>query len=150
MEVLKLIDYMEEELTKASTVPLTGKRLVDVEKCLDMLYDLRAELPAEVKKASIIVRDHDAIIEDANKEAEMIQQEAEQQFEQLVSEHNITQEAMRRADEIVKRAMAQADQARRECDHYIVELLGEVEHHLDQVLGDIHQNRMDILKPQQR
>ena len=51
MNVMALLEYLDEELSKSATVPLTGKRLVDVEKCLDIVSELRVTLPDDVKDA---------------------------------------------------------------------------------------------------
>ena len=57
MNVMALLEYLDEELSKSASVPLTGKRLVDVEKCLDIVSELRVTLPDDVKDAEVIVRD---------------------------------------------------------------------------------------------
>ena len=62
MNVMALLEYLDEELSKSATVPLTGKRLVDVEKCLDIVSELRVTLPDDVKDAEVIVRDREQIL----------------------------------------------------------------------------------------
>ena len=49
MNLMALLEYLDEELSKSASVPLTGKRLVDVEKCLDIVSELRVSLPDDVK-----------------------------------------------------------------------------------------------------
>ena len=135
MNVMALLEYLDEELSKSATVPLTGKRLVDVEKCLDIVSELRVTLPDDVKDAEVIVRDREQILADAQRQAEQIIADAQQQFEQMVSNHAIVQEAQRRANAIVK-----ADS----CTAYLNDVLGNVEQHLKRVLDDVHQNRLEV------
>ena len=83
MNVMALLEYLDEELSKSASVPLTGKRLVDVEKCLDIVSELRVTLPDDVKDAEVIVRDREQILADAQHQAEQIIADAQQQFEQM-------------------------------------------------------------------
>ena len=133
MNVMALLEYLDEELSKSASVPLTGKRLVDVEKCLDIVSELRVTLPDDVKDAEVIVRDREQILADA-----------QQQFEQMVSNHAIVQEAQRRANGIVQDAMAKADEEADSCTAYLNDVLGSVEQHLRRVLDDVHQNRVEV------
>ena len=138
------LEYLDEELSKSATVPLTGKRLVDVEKCLDIVSELRVTLPDDVKDAEVIVRDREQILADAQRQAEQIIADAQQQFEQMVSNHAIVQEAQRRANAIVKDAVAKADEEADSCTAYLNDVLGNVEQHLKRVLDDVHQNRLEV------
>ena len=133
MNVMALLEYLDEELSKSASVPLTGKRLVDVEKCLDIVSELRVTLPDDVKDAEVIVRDREQILADAQHQAEQIIADAQQQFEQMVSNHAIVQDAMAKADE-------EADS----CTAYLNDVLGSVEQHLRRVLDDVHQNRVEV------
>ena len=138
MNVMALLEYLDEELSKSASVPLTGKRLVDVEKCLDIVSELRVTLPDDVKDAEVIVRDRE------QHQAEQIIADAQQQFEQMVSNHAIVQEAQRRANGIVQDAMAKADEEADSCTAYLNDVLGSVEQHLRRVLDDVHQNRVEV------
>ena len=133
MNVMALLEYLDEELSKSATVPLTGKRLVDVEKCLDIVSELRVTLPDDVKDAEVIVRDREQILADAQRQAEQIIADAQQQFEQMVSNHAI-----------VKDAVAKADEEADSCTAYLNDVLGNVEQHLKRVLDDVHQNRLEV------
>ena len=144
MNVMALLEYLDEELSKSATVSLTGKRLVDVEKCLDIVSELRVTLPDDVKDAEVIVRDREQILADAQRQAEQIIADAQQQFEQMVSNHAIVQEAQRRANAIVKDAVAKADEEADSCTAYLNDVLGNVEQHLKRVPDDVHQNRLEV------
>lgn len=146
MNLLALLEDLDEELSKSATVPLTGKRLVDVEKCLDIVSELRVSLPDDVRDAEVIVRDRDQILADAQQQAEQIIADAHQQFEQIVNQHAIVQEAQRRAGAIVGEAIAQADAEADSCTSYLVDVLGSVEQHLAHVLDDVHHNRLEVMR----
>ena len=124
MNLLTLLEDLDEELSKSASVPLTGKRLVDVEKCLDIVSELRVSLPDDVRDAEIIVRDRDRIL----------------------NQHAIVQEAQHRASVIVGEAIAQADAEADSCTTYLVDVLGSVEQHLARVLDDVHHNRVEVMR----
>ena len=49
MDIMEIIDMMEETITKASSVPLTGKIMMDKEELLDFLQEMRLVYPEELK-----------------------------------------------------------------------------------------------------
>ena len=144
MNVMKLLEFLYEELSNSSAVPLTGKRLVDVEKCLDIVSELRVTLPDDVKDAEMIVRDRDRILKEAELQAKDIQRDAEAQFERMVSESNIVTEAQRRAQDIVNSARRQANEAKLAADDYADDLLAGLEKYLKSVLDDVRDNRDEL------
>jgi len=62
MNIMALIEILDEELSNASNMPLTGKKLVDVDKCLDVISDLRINLPDDIKEAAIPVLAHRLVL----------------------------------------------------------------------------------------
>lgn len=144
MNVMKLLEFLYEELSNSSSVLLTGKRLVDVEKCLDIVSELRVTLPDDVKDAEMIVRDRDRILKEAELQAKDIQRDAEAQFERMVSESNIVTEAQRRAQDIVNSARRQANEAKLAADDYADDLLAGLEKYLKSVLDDVRDNRDEL------
>ena len=51
MNIHSLLDYLEAELGKGSSMPLTSRVLVDREKCLEILEEIRENLPEDIKEA---------------------------------------------------------------------------------------------------
>lgn len=144
MNVMKLLEFLYEELNNSSSVPLTGKRLVDVEKCLDIMSELRVVLPDDVKSAEMIVRDRDRIIKEAELQSQDILRDAEAQFDRMVSESNIVAEAQRRAQEIINTARRQANDAKVAADEYADDLLSGLEKYLKSILNDVYDNRDEL------
>ena len=67
-----ILGMMEGIVDSAKIFPMThGKVLIDQEQFLDMLADLRSQLPRELEDARRIVADRSNILETAKKEAEM-------------------------------------------------------------------------------
>ncbi len=47
MRVLILLNELEDKMESASTVPLTGKTIIDRDDILDLLNEIRLQLPDE-------------------------------------------------------------------------------------------------------
>lgn len=144
MNVMKLLEFLYEELSSSSSFPLTGKRLVDVEKCLDIVSELRVTLPDDVKDAEMIVRDRDKLLKEADLQAKDILRDAETQFERMVSESSIVQEAQRRAQEIIANARRQANEERIAADDYADDMLAGLENYFKSILDDVRDNRDEL------
>jgi len=135
MNVLGLLDYLQEEVSEASKVPFTENCLVDREKLLNLIQDIRVTLPNELREAETIRAQRAEIIEEAEKEARDILAEAEQRAAQLVEENAITQEAYAEADRILQEAQMGAEEVRVSADQYALEILEDLENNIRNSLG---------------
>ena len=69
MKVLELLDLLEEEIESGGSLPLTGKKILDPDKLLDIVDEIREALPGEFRQAEILKQERERILEDAQKEA---------------------------------------------------------------------------------
>jgi vacuolar-type H+-ATPase subunit H len=144
MNILNLLDILEDELENGTTVPLLGKIMIDRDKCLDIIRDIRLNLPEALKQAELIKKERQRILAEAQKEAETILKEAEQHIKALVDEHEITQMAYQQSREIIENAQDSAKKIRLGAREYADDLLQEVEHYLTEQLETIRQNREEL------
>ena len=70
MTIDKTLDKMDDLLNEGVAMPLTGRRLIDVEKMQDLIDDLRMNLPQEIKDAKAVVSERNEILEQAEAQAE--------------------------------------------------------------------------------
>ena len=89
MTLDKILDRMDDLLSESVSLPLSNRKLGDVEKMQDLLDELRRNLPQEIKDAKGVVLDRDSIIEQAENQAEDIIQKAEVRARQMISEEEI-------------------------------------------------------------
>lgn len=102
MKVLDLLDEIEEILETSSGFPLTGKVLVQSEEILEIIKEIRMELPDEIQQAVWIKGERQRILDEAKAEHEAILKEARIQSESLIENDDITIKAKMRADEIMR------------------------------------------------
>src|SRR5215213_2559647 len=76
MDVLVLIDKLDDLVHNAKQVPLTDQVRVDKEEIYDILDQMRATIPEEIKQARWIVKERQEVLAQAKREAEQIVEEA--------------------------------------------------------------------------
>lgn len=121
--VLALIDELLANVEGARKMPLTNKVMVDQDLILDLLEQLRDELPDELNQAQWLLRDRDKLISQARSEAERILREATARAEELARESVITETARKRAEEMVEQAGQVAREIRVSANEYTDGLL---------------------------
>ena len=75
MDVLVLIDKLDDLVHNAKTIPLSDSVRVDKEEIYDILDQMRATIPEEMKQARWIVKERQEMLAEAKKEAERIKQD---------------------------------------------------------------------------
>ena len=95
MDVLVLIDKLDDLVHNAKPVPLTDQVRVDKEEIYDILDQMRATIPEEIKQARWIVKERQEMLAEAKREAERIVEEKRRRDrqERLVSEEEVTKPA---------------------------------------------------------
>ena len=102
MKVLELLDEIEEIIDTSSSFPLTGKILVDAEEVLEIVREIRVELPDEIQQAQWIKDERQRILDEAKREYESVLKDARNQAESLIENDDITLKAKARADELMR------------------------------------------------
>src|SRR5437867_10361447 len=83
MDVLVLIDKLDDLIHNARPVPLTDQVRVDREEIYDLLDQMRATIPEEIKQARWIVKERQEMLAEAKREAERIVKESRDQQQRL-------------------------------------------------------------------
>ena len=101
----ELLDLLYTEIEEAKNAPLNNdKCVIDRDRVLDMIDDVKAELPVEIKRAKALVANRNDYMANTKREAEMMRQKAEDYARELLDKHAITREAEKRAEEIISQA----------------------------------------------
>ena len=93
MDVLVLIDKLDDLVHNAKQVPLTDQVRVDKDEIYDLLDQMRATIPEEIKQARWIVKERQEMLAEAKREAERLISEARERQNQLISEQEVTKQA---------------------------------------------------------
>ena len=144
MNIISLLDILEDELERGVNVPFASKALLDREKCLEIIKDIRLSLPEEIKQAEWLTKERQRILVEAQKEADSITTEAEQRIRALIDENEITQNAYQQSREIVETAQINAKEIRLGAKEYADAVLQDVEVYLAEQLEILRDNRQEL------
>ena len=107
----QIIEEIEDYLDTCKYQPFSStKIIVDKEEIEELVQELRAKTPEEIKRYQKIIKNKEAILADAQAKADQIIAQAHIQTNELVSEHQIMQQAYAQANEVVMIATKQAQE----------------------------------------
>lgn len=141
MDIMEIVDMIEETVSKASTVPLTGKIMLDKDEILDYIQEIRLVYPEQLKEAKWVKTERQRILDEAEERADAIRKSAEETQEKLVDEHEITRQAYEKADAIRDMSEREARDLKMDTDRYVDDILADVEHRLDLLLRKVREDR---------
>jgi hypothetical protein len=72
MDILHLVDRLEELFNESRSIWLTRRVLVNEDKMLDLIDQMRLSIPEEIKQAQQIISQKDRIIAQAQESATQI------------------------------------------------------------------------------
>lgn len=110
-KIEELIDTIEEFINNCKFQTLSNTRIiVNKDEIDEYLRELRMATPDEIARYQKMLKNRDAILEDARKKAEQLVNEATIQTNQLINEHEIMQQAYAKANEVISIATNQAQE----------------------------------------
>ncbi len=137
MDILHLVDRLEELLNQSRPLPLTHNVIVDEDRMLDLIDQMRVAIPEEVKKAQQLLAQRDRLLAQAQEEANRTLAIAREKSEQLVERDAIVQAAQGRAEQLLAQARLEGERIRREADEYVIDSLTKLEMELDRSLNQV-------------
>jgi len=144
MDIFARLDRFEDFVANSRRVPMSSSVMVNEAEFYDMLDDIRATLPNELKQARMITKDKERILSDAQRKEDELLAAAQEQTEQMISETEIIrqaelerahmlQEAEEKAREIVLGAEDVADRIFGEMEASLIEVRDSTEEILSRV-----------------
>ena len=138
-----IIGALYDMVQDARSMPLAAdKCILERDKVLDMLDEIIAQLPAELKQSRTIVESRNELISQARREAENIVRQAQEQSKQMVTKEAIYVEAKKRSEELVGQAQAKIEQLRKAGNAYMDDSLRQTEEVVSKALAEIRETRM--------
>ena len=137
-----IISALYDMVQDARSLPLgADKCILERDKILDMLDEVIAQLPVELKQARTIVESRNELIGQARREAENLIRQAQEQAEKLVSEEAIYTEAKRQCQEMVAQTKNRLADLRRASNEYMDDALRRTEEAVAMSLEDVRDTR---------
>jgi len=145
MDILQLIDRLEELFNESKSIPLTRNVMVDEDRMLDIIDQMRIAIPEEVKKAQQLLGQRDRVLAQAQEEANRTLELARQKADSMVTKDMVAQEAARRAEQIVAQARVDAENIRADADDYALNSLIQLQDELERISSQVS-NGVRVLK----
>jgi F0F1-type ATP synthase membrane subunit b/b' len=141
MDVLVLIDKLDDVVHNARTVPLTDQVRIDREEIYDILDQMRATIPEEIKQARWIVKERQEMLAEAKRECDRMLGEAREQAVREASQTEIVKLAERQAPDIIDDSRRQARETKLEMEDWADNILSTLEVNLEKFLTAIRRGR---------
>ena len=138
-----IIGALYDMVQDARAVPLAAEKCVlDRDRVLDMLDEIIAQLPGELKQSRTIVESRNELISQARREAEGILRQAQEQAKQMVTKEAIYIEAKRRSEELVVQTQNRINALKKAGNEYMDDALRRTEEVIAQSLTDVRETRV--------
>ncbi len=148
MDIMNVIDRLDALVGTSTKVPATRSRLVDSEKLMELLQQLRLAIPQGVRASQEVIARKDIILNQAQIDARRTRAEAEEEFATRLNENEmvlaarraaeqLTEDAERKADRLIEQSAAESRRSRSDADAYVVQVLRTLENEMTSVLGSV-------------
>jgi hypothetical protein len=142
----EIISALYDMVQDARAMPLAAdKCILERDKVLDMLDEVIAQLPVELKQARTIVDSRNELIGQARREAETIIRKAQEEAATKVSEEAIYLEAKRQCQEMVLQTQARMAEVRKASNDYMDDALRRTEEAIALSLEDVKDTRAKFM-----
>ncbi|HEX2074809.1 MAG TPA: hypothetical protein VHF92_13570 [Geodermatophilus sp.] len=144
------VDELSRVIENARSVPMSASCMVPRDILLDLLDDLRENLPEEVQQAGAIVEQRTEILEQAQAEAERLTGRTRSESEQVVvaarrQRDEILGTARRQRDELLAQAQAEAEDLLAEAEAEAQRLVEEGRRHREALIADGQAQQAELL-----
>jgi len=142
VDPLESIDQIIALVEGARSAPMSRSNFVaDRAEMINLLDQLRADMPGELRRATALLDERDKIVDAGRREAERIIAEAESEHTRLVSINEIVVSAEHEANRMINEARAETQRLRDEVDDYVDTALANFEQFLTRSLASIERGR---------
>ncbi|MBR4864654.1 MAG: hypothetical protein IKU07_08755 [Oscillospiraceae bacterium] len=137
-----ILSALYDLVQDARAVPLAAdKCIVERDKVLDLLDEIIAGLPEELKKARAVVESRNELIGQARREAEGIIKTAQEKADEMIKQENIYQEATRVCQDMVLQTQNRVAEIRKASNDYMEDALRRTEEAIALSLEDVRDTR---------
>ncbi|KAF0112479.1 MAG: hypothetical protein FD147_75 [Chloroflexi bacterium] len=137
MDILHLVDRLEELFNESRPIWFTHSVIVDEDRMLDLIDQMRITIPEEIKKAQQLLSQRDRVLAQAQEEANRTIALAREKSDKLVEKDPTTQAAQARAEQIIAQARLESEQTKRDADEYVLQTLGSLQSEMEKSLNQV-------------
>lgn len=140
--VEELLDMLFTTVDEAKSVPLSAdKCMIERDRVLDLLDDIRAQFPMELNEAKKLVASRNEYLASAKREAELIRKQAEADAAKMVSEDVLLIQTKQRVTELTQQAEERSRELKRSANEYCEDALRRTEEAVAEAYDEIKKSR---------
>ena len=140
-EINRLIEMLYEKVEDARSVTLQpGLCKLERDEMLDLLDELKAQIPGDIKRAQELLSAREKFIDDAKREAERIVREAEQEAKKKIANSEVSQAARDQARKILSQAEDNSRQLFQMASAYAEDVMSRTEEFMQSGLDSVKEN----------
>ena len=144
-DINRLIDMIYERIEDAKAPALKpNMSMVDRDEMLDLLDELRAQLPVEIKRAQELLAAREKFVDDAKRDVDGVVGGAELDAKAKVSESEVLYAAKEKARQIITRAEERSRQLYQVANEYAEDALARTEEAVQAALDEVKQSRVQF------
>ena len=137
-DIIELLDILYGMVTEAWGVPLgNDKCIIEREKAVEIINEIKANLPTAIAEAQRLVSARDEFIGNAKREAEALRKNAEEQARIMIEEQEVVRVAKARSNEMISSAEVKSKELRRVASEYVENLMHQTELSLSEALNTV-------------
>lgn len=137
MDLAARIQQLEDLVRDAKSMPLSASALINREELLELIGEMKADLPEEIKRARWVVKDREELLAKARRDAEAIVEDARQEQLRMATREAIVQRAEEEAQRIGAEAEEDARRMRLEAEDYVDAKLAQFEAVLQRITEEL-------------
>ena len=142
-DVNRLIDMLYERVEDAKSPALKPNlSMVDRDEVLDLLDELRNQLPVELKRAQELLAAREKFVDEAKRDVERMMRQADLEAKSKVSDSEVLYAAKEKARQIVAQAEERARKLYQVANEYAEDALGRTEEAVQAALDEVKQSRV--------
>jgi Fe2+ transport system protein B len=144
MDIEVYLEEIENLLAEARPLPLTTTVLVNRQELEDLVAEIRAALPDELRQARHVLRERDEVLDAARREGEQVREDARAEAQRLAANTEVARMARREAERIVAEAREQARDLKLEAEDYVDDRLEGFQQLLTKTLDTVQRGREEF------
>ena len=142
-DINRLIDMLYERIEDAKSPALKpNMSMVDRDEMLDLLDELRAALPVEIKRAQELLAAREKFVDDAKRDVDRMMRQAELEAKTKVSESEVLYAAKEKARQIIARSEERSRQLYQVANEYAEDARARTEEAVQAALDEVKQSRV--------
>ena len=147
MDIQHLVDRLEDLIDEGRHLPFSKFTMIDEERALEIIDQMRISIPEEIEKASRILAQRDRVLAQANEEAARLLQQARAKGEELLTEDVNVQSAQNMAANIIAQANQEVERIKADADQYVLNVLSKLEQSLQGNLNTVRNGINAVRQP---